>query len=174
MVPVSCAFVEMYSPGWFIRSSGCKFLFPSTCIFPLHNFQMWDSRRSWAYSFELREVWWKKSPAYWRHLNSWRVRTVPLTKKRKKKVSHVMCHMLHVTCHVLPFACHLSSVRCHQRQQPRTLPQESSWNWMILLSTFVNGSIGNLNKPAKSGMTYDNALTLLLINWIGLGPIQWK
>ena len=42
---------KLYSYGWFERSSDCTLQFPSTCIFPLHNFQKWDCRRQWAFSF---------------------------------------------------------------------------------------------------------------------------
>ena len=48
----------MYSHGGFERSSGCTLQFPSTELFPLHNFRNWDCRCQWAYSFGIGEVWW--------------------------------------------------------------------------------------------------------------------
>ena len=46
------------SHGGFERSSCCTFQFPSTELFPQHNFPKWDCRFRWAYSFWIGEVWW--------------------------------------------------------------------------------------------------------------------
>ena len=52
----------MYSHGGFGRSSGCTLQFTSAELLPLHNFQKWDCRCRWAYSFGIGEVWWLNCP----------------------------------------------------------------------------------------------------------------
>ena len=42
----------------FERSSACTLQFTSAELLPLHNFQKWDCRCMWVYSFGIEEVWW--------------------------------------------------------------------------------------------------------------------
>ena len=56
-VLISCASLKMYSHGIFGRSSVCTLQYTSAELLPLHNFQKWDCRCRWAYSFGIGEVW---------------------------------------------------------------------------------------------------------------------
>ena len=124
-------------------------------------------------------------------------------KKRKEKTSCVTCYVSHVTCHVSCVACHISPVTCHWRQQPQpqTLPlltpplrtvgwfaktnkpkqiseQPKNQNWkktkknsrgmLILAIRSLTRSI--ILKPFGR---WDRR-TPRLLEWIGLGRIQWK
>ena len=53
--------LKLYSHGGFERDSCCTLQFPSTELFPLHNFQKWDCCCQWVYSFRIGEVWWMMS-----------------------------------------------------------------------------------------------------------------
>ena len=48
----------------FERSSGCAHQFTFAEILPIHNFQKWDCRFMWVYSFGIEEVWWMPHACY--------------------------------------------------------------------------------------------------------------
>ena len=75
----------MYSHGGFERSSCCTLQFTSTELLPLHNFQKWDSRCRWAYSFGIGEVWWMDMHVFF---PAGQVATITQTRWIKHAFSH--------------------------------------------------------------------------------------
>ena len=63
-VLISCASMKMYSHGGFGRISGCTLQFTSAELLPLQDFQNWDCRWRWAYSFGIGEVLWLISSSH--------------------------------------------------------------------------------------------------------------